>query len=60
MEAPVCIDVCPTEALELVDINQYEEFLRSRRNETATDLKSKDAPGGRLLLDLIKESGTRT
>lgn len=60
MEAPVCIDVCPTEALELVDINQYEEFLRSRRNETATDLQSKDAPGGRLLLDLIKESGTRT
>ncbi len=33
MEKPVCVDVCPTRALELVDMDQVEELLRERRRE---------------------------
>lgn len=51
METPVCVEVCPTKALELVDLDHYEEFLRSRRGRTAASLSAAKAEG-MLLLDL--------
>ena len=33
MEAPVCVDVCPTKALELVDPAAADEVYRTRRRE---------------------------
>ena len=51
MENPVCIEVCPCKALELVEIGNYEEILRQRRQGVTKKLaKSKKA--GLLLLDL--------
>jgi Fe-S-cluster-containing hydrogenase component 2 len=51
MENPVCVEVCPCKALELVEIGDYEEILRQRRQEVTQKLaKSKKA--GLLLLDL--------
>ena len=35
MEYPVCVDVCPTKALELVEIGDYEDLLKKRRLKTA-------------------------
>ena len=31
MERPVCVDVCPTHALELVDLDEIEVLLRAKR-----------------------------
>src|SRR5512137_2402588 len=31
MEEPVCVDVCPTHALELVDLNTFEDLQREKR-----------------------------
>ena len=56
MEAPVCIDVCPTKALELVDVENYEQLLLRRRTKTAVDLERKNLPDGALVLDLVQES----
>jgi carbon-monoxide dehydrogenase iron sulfur subunit len=53
MEGPVCVDVCPTEALELIDVDQYEELLRKKRTDTAADLRIKQKVNGTLLLDLV-------
>ncbi len=33
MEYPVCVDVCPTNALELVDLDDYEAFLQEKRQK---------------------------
>ena len=33
MEYPVCVDVCPTNALELVDLDAYEAFLQEKRQK---------------------------
>ena len=35
MEHPVCVDVCPTGALELVDLEDYEVFLQKKRRGIA-------------------------
>ncbi len=53
MEHPICIDVCPTQALQLIDLNRYdEETLRSRR-KAAVPLLHKDTGGNEVhLLDL--------
>ncbi len=53
MEVPVCIDVCPTKALELIDIDNYEEVLRKKRAETADALPIENRRGSTLLLDLV-------
>jgi carbon-monoxide dehydrogenase iron sulfur subunit len=53
MEVPVCVDVCPTEALELIDVDQYDELLRKKRTETAADLRIKQKGNGTLFLDLV-------
>ena len=33
MENPVCVDVCPTRALELVELDEIEKLLREKRRE---------------------------
>lgn len=53
MEVPVCVDVCPTQALELVDEDQYEELLGQRRAASAVDIQKKTRHDGTLLLDLV-------
>ena len=53
MEVPVCVDVCPTRALELIDLDQYDSFIRAKRMETATGLQEEKGTGGKLLLDLV-------
>ncbi len=58
MEVPVCVDVCPTKALELVDVDKYEELLKKRRAETAADLQGRDGRDGTLLLDLVQLAGS--
>ena len=58
MESPVCVDVCPTQALELVDIDGYEGFTRRKRLETATGLQENKGLYGKLLLDLVQEQGS--
>jgi len=53
MEYPVCVDVCPTQALELIDLKDYDDILQKKRREishSATAGKDK----GILLLDLTK------
>ncbi len=55
MEAPVCVDVCPTKALELIDMGDYEQLLQQRRTKTAVDLERKNLPDGALVLDLVQE-----
>jgi carbon-monoxide dehydrogenase iron sulfur subunit len=54
MENPTCVDVCPTRALELVDLDEFETLLHRKRIniiQQGTDIK-KD--GKVLLLDLAK------
>ena len=53
MEFPVCVDVCPTKALELVDLDQYEDILKERRKKTAEKIQGGNISTGMLLLDLV-------
>ncbi len=50
MERPVCVDVCPTRALEVVDMADYDQFLQGKGSQVATGLAY--AGPGLLLLDL--------
>lgn len=54
MESPVCVDVCPTRALEMVDIDRYEDFLKQKRSEVTEVLRQESAFSGMLLLDLAQ------
>jgi carbon-monoxide dehydrogenase iron sulfur subunit len=49
MEKPVCIDVCPTKALELVVIEEIEAQLQERRRKTAEALADSAGEGIHLL-----------
>jgi len=49
MEKPVCVDVCPTRALELVDLHEVEELLRGRRGEVVNGIESGNREGFCLL-----------
>jgi len=51
MENPVCVEVCPCKALELMEIGDYEEMLR-RRREKVTQKLAVSKENGLLLLDL--------
>jgi len=51
MEKPVCIDVCPTGALELVDLDGMEDLLREKRR-AAADAVAGQGQEGLLLFDL--------
>jgi len=56
MESPVCVDSCPTRALELIDLDQYEKFTGRKRVETVTDLPKDKGLDGGLLLNLVPYS----
>jgi len=51
MENPLCVEVCPCKALELVELEDGEKFFRHRREEVCKKL-AKDKKEGILLLDL--------
>jgi carbon-monoxide dehydrogenase iron sulfur subunit len=51
MEKPVCVDVCPTEALEVVELDGIEELLREKRRKAVQDMAA-DGGNGLRLLDL--------
>jgi len=51
MEYPVCVDVCPTKALELIDMDAYEHHLREKRRSISEQLAESRA-NGICLLDL--------
>jgi len=53
MEHPVCVDVCPTHALELVDLSQYDEMLKEKRKK-ATNAVTAGGMSGVCVLDLGK------
>ncbi len=48
-ENPVCVDVCPTRALELVELGEIEKLLREKRLRTVRDITG--SSGGLVLLD---------
>ena len=52
MEDPVCVDVCPTRALELVEMDHFDEMLRKERGQISKNLVSRHEKEGLLLLDL--------
>jgi carbon-monoxide dehydrogenase iron sulfur subunit len=52
MESPVCIDVCPSRALELVEMEQFDEMLRGKRRYIARNMASINEEGRLLVLDL--------
>lgn len=56
MEVPVCVDVCPTRALELIDLEEYEEFLGRKRTQTVADIQVETNVKGTLLLDIVHTS----
>ena len=39
MEKPACVDVCPTKALELVDIERIDALLSEKRRKTSGETK---------------------
>ena len=49
MEKPVCVDVCPTKALEVVDLDQIETLLSEKRRRTAEEMGNDLREGIRLL-----------
>jgi len=51
MENPVCLEVCPAQALQLVELDDFEEMLRQRRKEIGKTL-AENKKYGLLLLDL--------
>jgi carbon-monoxide dehydrogenase iron sulfur subunit len=51
MENPVCLEVCPCQALELVELEDFEKILGQRRAEMGKTLVGKKEKG-LLLLDL--------
>lgn len=52
MEVPVCVDVCPTKALELLDLTEYEKAISRKTGRLITELHDKDRRETMLLLDL--------
>jgi len=55
MENPVCLEVCPAHALELVELDDFEEILLQRRQEISEILTSGKRRKGLLLLDFAGE-----
>jgi len=55
MEYPVCVDVCPTHALELVELGEYDAVLQKKRQKISEGLSVGDREG-LLILDLKKDA----
>ncbi|HSR12204.1 MAG TPA: 4Fe-4S dicluster domain-containing protein [Thermodesulfobacteriota bacterium] len=51
METPVCVEVCPCKALELVEVDDYEKALKERRAAAAEKIPVGDKKA-LLVLDL--------
>jgi Fe-S-cluster-containing hydrogenase component 2 len=49
MEKPACVDVCPTQALEVVELEEIEDLLRKNRQKTARGMTGVGGEGIRLL-----------
>ncbi len=49
MEKPVCVDVCPTKALEVVELEEIETLLCEKRRKTAQAMADSAEKGIRLL-----------
>jgi len=49
MEKPVCVDVCPTKALEVVDLEEIDTLLCEKRRKTAQAMADSGGEGIRLL-----------
>ncbi|MBE0557273.1 MAG: 4Fe-4S dicluster domain-containing protein [Proteobacteria bacterium] len=45
MEKPSCVEVCPTKALELVDIEAIDGMLREKRRNAAEGISTADGEG---------------
>lgn len=54
MENPVCVEVCPAHALELVELDDFEEMFAERRREISETLAASNGKRGLLLLDLLR------
>jgi len=52
MENPVCVEVCPCKALELVELDDLAEIPRGKRVDVSRKLAGKRASKGLLVLDL--------
>jgi carbon-monoxide dehydrogenase iron sulfur subunit len=49
MEKPVCVDVCPTKALEVVDLEEIDNLLQAKRRGAAEAMTGQGGGGIRLL-----------
>jgi len=54
MENPVCVDVCPTHALEIVDLDEFDGLLHQKRLKTIQETVAAKKDGKVLLLDSAK------
>ena len=45
MEHPACVDVCPTNALVLVELDEYSDMLKKRRQQIAEAVAKTDSEG---------------
>ena len=55
MEYPVCVEVCPTKALELVDLDDFQKQLQARRQRIATAVVA-ESRQGLCVLDLADKA----
>lgn len=52
MDNPVCVEVCPTHALELVELDEFETLLHQRRRQAVQEAADASKADEMLLLDL--------
>lgn len=52
MEHPVCVDVCPTQAIELVDVDDLGKTYRKKRQVAVEAAAVASSDGGLVVLDL--------
>ena len=57
MEVPVCVDVCPTRTLELLEMDQFEEAIGRKTTRLISDLQGENGRESTLLLDLASPNG---
>ncbi len=57
MESPVCVDVCPTKALELVALDDLDQVIREKRR-AVVDRLTQEKRKGLVILDLESDTAT--